>query len=83
MEPHKSSRIWVQDNGIGISPEDQNKIFQKYFRADDSPAGRSQGSGLGLTITKSLIEMMGGRIWCKSEFHQGTTFHFTIPVAEG
>jgi signal transduction histidine kinase len=75
--------IWVKDNGIGISLEDQNKIFQKFFRSEDSKARESPGTGLGLNITRSLIEMMGGRIWFESEFRQGTTFHFTIPVAEG
>lgn len=74
--------IWVQDNGIGISLEDQKKIFQKFFRSDDQKARESPGTGLGLNITRSLIEMMGGRIWFESEFRQGTTFHFTVPVAE-
>jgi signal transduction histidine kinase len=75
--------IWVQDNGIGISPEDQLRIFQKFFRSEDSKARESPGTGLGLNITKSLVEMQGGRIWFESEFRKGTTFHFTIPVAEG
>jgi signal transduction histidine kinase len=75
--------IWVKDNGIGISLEDQKKIFQKFFRSDDSKARESPGTGLGLNITRSLIEMMGGRVWFESEFRQGTTFHFTVPVAEG
>jgi signal transduction histidine kinase len=79
----KVVHIWVQDNGIGISLEDQQKIFQKFFRSDDSKAREVPGTGLGLNITKSLIEMMGGRIWFESEFRQGTTFHFTVPVAEG
>ncbi len=75
--------LWVKDNGIGISLDDQKKIFQKFFRSEDSKAREAPGTGLGLNITKSLIEMMGGRIWFESEFRQGTTFHFTIPVAEG
>lgn len=75
--------IWVKDNGIGISFEDQAKIFQKFFRSDDSKAREAPGTGLGLNITKSLVEMQGGRIWFDSEFRKGTTFHFTIPVAEG
>ncbi|RPJ26048.1 MAG: GAF domain-containing protein [Chloroflexi bacterium] len=75
--------IWVKDNGIGINMEDQVKIFQKFFRSDDSKAREAPGTGLGLNITKSLVEMQGGRIWFDSEFRKGTTFHFTIPVAEG
>jgi signal transduction histidine kinase len=74
--------IWVKDSGIGISLEDQKKIFQKFFRSDDQKAREAPGTGLGLNITKSLIEMMGGRIWFESEFRQGTTFHFTVPVAQ-
>jgi len=75
--------IWVKDNGIGINIEDQAKIFQKFFRSDDSKAREAPGTGLGLNITKSLVEMQGGRIWFDSEFRKGTTFHFTVPVAEG
>jgi signal transduction histidine kinase/putative methionine-R-sulfoxide reductase with GAF domain len=74
--------IWVKDNGIGINLDDQQKIFQKFFRSDDQKARESPGTGLGLNITRSLVEMMGGRIWFESEFRQGTTFHFTVPVAE-
>ena len=75
--------LWVQDNGIGISPEDQARIFQKFFRSDDTKAREVPGTGLGLNITKSLIEMQGGRIWFESEFRKVTTFHFTVPIAEG
>jgi signal transduction histidine kinase len=74
--------IWVQDTGIGINLEDQQKIFQKFFRSDDQKARESPGTGLGLNITRSLVEMMGGKIWFESEFRQGTTFHFTVPVAQ-
>ncbi|NPV86513.1 MAG: response regulator [Anaerolineae bacterium] len=74
--------IWVKDNGIGLSPEDQKKIFQRFFRSEDSQARLSPGTGLGLNITKSLVEVQGGRIWFESEFRKGSTFHFTVPVAE-
>ena len=80
---HHVVHLWVKDNGIGISPEDQAKIFQKFFRSEDSKAREAPGTGLGLNITKSLVEMQGGRIWFESEFRKGTTFHFTVPVAEG
>ncbi len=74
--------IWVKDNGIGISEEDQKKIFQKFFRSEDPKTRESPGTGLGLNITRSLVEFQGGKIWFESEFRHGTTFHFTIPVAE-
>jgi signal transduction histidine kinase len=77
------AHVWVQDDGIGISLEDQQKIFSKFFRSDDQKAREAPGTGLGLNITKSLVEMQGGKIWFESEFRKGTTFHFTIPVAEG
>jgi signal transduction histidine kinase/putative methionine-R-sulfoxide reductase with GAF domain len=74
--------IWVKDNGIGISLEDNQKIFTKFFRSDDQKAREVPGTGLGLNITKSLVEMQGGQIWFESEFRKGTTFHFTVPIAE-
>ena len=85
-DPEGAKRVvhlWVKDDGIGISVEDQARIFQKFFRSDDSKAREVPGTGLGLNITKSLVEMQGGRIWFDSEFRRGTTFHFTIPIAEG
>ena len=75
--------LWVKDNGIGISEEDQAKIFVKFFRSDDTKAREAPGTGLGLNITKSLVEMQGGRIWFESEFRSGTVFNFTVPIAEG
>jgi len=59
--------VWVKDSGIGISMEDQKKIFQKFFRSDDQKAREAPGAGLGLNITKSLIEMQGGHIWFERE----------------
>jgi signal transduction histidine kinase/putative methionine-R-sulfoxide reductase with GAF domain len=85
-DPEGAKRVvhlWVKDNGIGIGIEDQAKIFQKFFRSDDSKAREAPGTGLGLNITKSLVEMQGGRIWFESEYRHGTTFHFTVPVSEG
>ena len=84
-DPEGAARVihlWVKDNGIGLSVEDQQKMFQKFFRSDDPKAREAPGTGLGLNITKSLVEMQGGKIWFESEFRKGTTFHFTIPVAE-
>jgi len=74
--------LYVQDSGIGINPDDQKQIFSKFFRSDDPKARESPGTGLGLNITKNLVELQGGQIWFESEFRKGTTFHFTIPIAE-
>jgi signal transduction histidine kinase len=72
----------VQDTGVGISPEDQAKLFTKFFRSGD-PAVRDQpGTGLGLSITRSLIELQGGAIWVESEVGAGSTFAFSVPIAE-
>jgi signal transduction histidine kinase len=74
----------VTDTGIGMSPEDQERLFKtKYFRADN-PAVRSvPGTGLGLVITKSLVELHGGEIWVESELGKGSAFSFTVPVVQG
>jgi len=72
----------VEDNGIGIRPEDQEKVFRKFFRSKDRESRKATGTGLGLSIAKNLVEIQGGRIWLESEFCKGTTFHFTVPVAE-
>jgi signal transduction histidine kinase len=70
----------VSDTGVGMSPEDQERLFTKYFRSDN-PAVRSEsGTGLGLVITKSLVELQGGQIWVESELGKGSTFAFTVPA---
>jgi signal transduction histidine kinase len=73
--------VSVRDTGVGISPEDQQMLFTKFFRADNPLVRDVPGTGLGLSITKSLVEMHGGKIWFHSEPDRGTTFKFTLPVA--
>lgn len=73
----------VEDTGIGISPEDQRKIFHQFFRSEDPRAREVTGTGLGLNIAKHLVELQGGQIWFESVWNQGTHIHFTIPVADG
>jgi len=75
-------QIKVQDNGLGMTPEDQEKLFSKFFRSTDEKIRESPGTGLGLSITKNLIELQGGKIWFESEYRKGTTFYFTLPIAQ-
>jgi signal transduction histidine kinase/nitrate/nitrite-specific signal transduction histidine kinase len=74
--------ISIADTGIGIKSEEQVHIFQKFFRCEDPRVREVPGTGLGLNITKYLVEMQGGKIWFESELDQGTTFHITVPVSE-
>jgi len=72
---------WVKDSGIGIGPDDRLRLFEQFFRSEDPRVREVTGTGLGLSVTKNLVEMQGGRIWFESELNQGTTFHFTVPAA--
>lgn len=75
-------KIAVQDNGIGIMPIDQSRVFSQFFRADDELVAAVRGTGLGLNITKKLVELQGGEIGFTSEHRHGSTFFFTLPVIE-
>jgi PAS domain S-box-containing protein len=70
----------VADSGIGVTPDDQKKLFQKFFRADNSSTREAGGTGLGLVIAKTLIELLGGAIWVESEPGHGSRFYFTLPL---
>jgi PAS domain S-box-containing protein len=74
-------RLDVADSGIGISMEDQGKIFEKFYRADTPVMEGRGGTGLGLAITKELVELHGGRLWVKSEIDVGSTFTVVLPAA--
>ncbi len=71
----------VQDSGVGIAPDDQQKLFTKFFRSGDPAVRDVPGTGLGLSITRSLIELQRGAIWVDSELGKGSTFAFSMPVA--
>lgn len=73
-------RVAVTDEGIGIAPENGERIFAK-FAMLPKPAWTKKGTGLGLFITKGIVEAHGGRLWVESELGDGATFYFTIPVA--
>jgi signal transduction histidine kinase len=72
-------RISVRDTGIGVPPEDAERIFESFQQGKSGISGKYQGTGLGLAISRRLVEMHGGRIWVKSTPGQGSTFTFTIP----
>ncbi|MDY7578226.1 ATP-binding protein [Herbaspirillum sp. RTI4] len=73
----------VIDSGVGVAPELQKKIFEKFSQADDSPARAKAGAGLGLSIAARLIEMMGGHIFLESKAGNGSIFSFTLPHESG
>ncbi|MBN1936980.1 MAG: GAF domain-containing protein [Anaerolineae bacterium] len=73
--------VHITDNGIGISEEDQKKLFTRFFRSENELVQASSGTGLGLAIARSFVELHGGKMWFESELGKGTTFSFTLPVS--
>ena len=73
-------QIIVQDTGIGIPPEEMSKLFTKFFRAEAAVKAETEGAGLGLYITKNIINRHGGTIWAESIIDRGTTVYFTLPL---
>ncbi len=74
-------RVEVADQGVGISPEHLPHVFERFYRAARGKGGAA-GTGLGLFVSKSLVEQMGGRIWAESEVERGSRFFFELPVAK-
>ncbi|HME61517.1 MAG TPA: GAF domain-containing protein, partial [Candidatus Binatia bacterium] len=75
-----SVEISVSDNGVGIAPEDQPKIFEEFRQVGSDYARKSEGTGLGLTLAKRFVELHGGKIWVESQVGKGSTFIFTLPI---
>ena len=79
-EEDTALRIEITDNGIGISPSDQNVIFEKFRQVSDAVAGKPKGSGLGLAISREIVQHYQGRLWVVSTPGVGSTFSFTLPL---
>lgn len=73
--------VSVKDYGIGVSGEDQKRLFSKFYRVDSSLTRDVGGTGLGLSICKTIIELLGGQIWVESKVGKGSTFSFSLPIA--
>lgn len=73
-------RIRVQDQGPGLTPEDKSKLFGKFMRLSAQPTGGEHSTGLGLSIVKKLVELLGGKIWCESEPGNGAAFVIELPM---
>ena len=84
LKPNPAGYLFcsVKDTGLGISVTDQGELFTQFFRSNNEEARKQPGTGLGLSITKSLIELQGGAIWVISELGEGSTFAFSMPVAD-
>ena len=76
-------RVDVRDNGPGVDADSQDMIFEKFRQLADGAAGNPQGSGLGLHISRRIIEHFGGRMWVASTPGEGACFSFTLPLADG
>ncbi|MDD5704104.1 MAG: ATP-binding protein, partial [Dehalococcoidales bacterium] len=72
--------ISVADEGVGIAPEDLNHLFDRFFRAKSNSGNQVIGTGLGLPISRAIIEAHGGRIWAESVLGQGSRFYFSLPL---
>lgn len=75
-------RVSVADQGIGLTPAQQEQLFRRFYRADNALTRKTQGVGLGLYIVRSIIEAHGGHVWVESSLGEGTTFSFELPLSQ-
>ncbi|GJQ48808.1 MAG: hypothetical protein HKUEN01_11940 [Candidatus Kuenenia stuttgartiensis] len=80
FQKDNSLQFEIVDTGIGIKPEDKEKLFEAFHQADASLTREYEGTGLGLHLTKRLVELHGGKIWAESTFGKGSTFFFILPI---
>ena len=77
----ESAHVSVVDTGIGIREDDLPRLFEPFHRLHNAMSLKAGGTGLGLAISKRFVELQGGTIWAESRENQGSTFHFTLPLA--
>ena len=83
IQPYERKLLFeVQDTGIGISPADQLRLFEKFYRVPNRKTSKQRGSGLGLAIVKSIVEAHHGRVWVESEYGKGSTFFIEMPLRQ-
>ncbi|NES71766.1 MAG: response regulator, partial [Okeania sp. SIO2D1] len=80
LQQKEALQIDIIDTGMGISPEEQPRVFEKFKQVGETLTDKPKGTGLGLPICKQIIEQHGGSIWVESELGQGSTFSFTLPL---
>ena len=84
VRPHPGDsgtiEVFVRDTGVGIPPEDQSRLFERFYRVDKARSRELGGTGLGLAIVKHLVRAHGGEVWVESELNRGSTFSFTLPL---
>ena len=73
-------KITIWDSGVGIPPHKLEKLFERFERGEDTYSKEQEGTGIGLNLTRHLVELNGGRIGVESEFGKGSTFTITLPV---
>lgn len=79
--PDRKIQVWVSDDGTGIPPEAQERVFERFYRVDRARSRETGGTGLGLAIVKHIVQAHGGKVWVESELEKGSTFFLELPAA--
>jgi signal transduction histidine kinase len=82
LSNRRYTQIDVRDTGVGIAPHELDKVFERFYRTENPLKVEAGGTGLGLSLTRPLVELLGGRIWVESTPGAGTTFSFILPAVD-